>query len=127
MEFLIVLVVLAFVGLLIWQFVASKNALMTTRVKSRYSPQEAAAMAMGAFAGARGALWTDASGPGSINKRRRGKDGGITMSIDIQPLANGGSAVEMWASTYNQMFIVFANFAGSVNSRKKAIARTLTA
>lgn len=125
--FVIVVVVLAFVGLLVWQYMATKNALATTRVESRYTPQQATEMAMGAFGGARSALWTDTSGPGSINKRRRGKDGGITMSIAIEPLANGGSAVEMWASTYNQMFIVLANFAGAVNSRKKAIARTLTA
>jgi hypothetical protein len=81
-SFVIILMILAFVGLLVWQFMATKNALATTRVESRCPPHEAANVVIGAFGGARGALWTDASGPGSINKRRRGKDGGITMSID---------------------------------------------
>lgn len=49
------------------------------------------------------------------------------MSIDITPLPGGGSAVDMWASTYNEYFLVLANFAGSVNSKKKAIARLLDA
>lgn len=125
--FVIVLVVLVFVRLLVWQFMATKNALATTRVESRYAPQDAADVIMRAFAGAGGALWTNGSGPGSINMRRRGKDGGITMSIAIAPLANDGPAVDMWASTYNEYFIVFANFAGSVNSRKKAVAGLLVA
>jgi hypothetical protein len=33
----------------------------------------------------------------------------------------------MWTSQYNEYLIFFANFAGSVNSRKKAIARALAA
>jgi hypothetical protein len=125
--FVVILVILAVVGLFAWQFAATKNALATTRVESRHTPHEARAVIMRAFGGAAGALWTDGSGPASINMRRRGKDGGITMSIAIEPLASGGSAVNMWASTYNQYFIFFANFAGAVNSRKKAVARLLAA
>ncbi|UOZ11359.1 hypothetical protein [Amycolatopsis sp. WQ 127309] len=70
-------------------------------------------------------LWTAASGPGSINKRRRGKDRGITMSIDIEAHPGGGSQVEMWASQTNVYFGLFVNFSGAVNSRKKAISRLL--
>lgn len=123
--FVVFLVVLAFVGVLVWQYMATKNALATTRVESHYPPHEVIVRVQGQFAGARSALWTDAPGPGSINKRRRGKDGGITMSIAIEPLGNGGSSIEMWASTYNEYLLVLANFAGSVNSRKKAIAGVL--
>ena len=48
------------------------------------------------------------------------------MSVDIEPLPNGGSATNMWASSYNEYLVVLANFAGSVNGRKKAIAHVLS-
>jgi hypothetical protein len=118
---------LAVVGLFVWQFMATKNALATTRVESPLPPDVVAAKISNTFGGARSMLWANGAGPGSINMRRRGKDGGITMSINIEPSASGGSVVDMWASSYNEHFIFFANFAGSVNSKKKAIARQLVA
>ena len=124
MTFLLVLV-LAFVGIFVWQFMATKSALATTRVESRLSVEDAAQVVQGVFGGARNALWTGASGPGAINMRRRGKDGGIVMSVDIEQMPGGGSATNMWASSYNEYLVVLANFAGSVNSRKKAIAQLL--
>lgn len=126
-ELLFVLAVLALVAFLIQQRNATKNALATTRVESRLPPQEVASRIANTFGGAQAMLWTNGGGPGSINMRRRGKDGGITMSITIEPSATGGSIVDMWASNYNEYFIFFANFAGSVNSKKKAIARQLVA
>lgn len=125
MEIVLVLVAL-FIAVVVWQFLATRNALATTRVQSRYSPHDTAQIVQQAFSGARNALWTSATGPGAINMRRRGKDGGIIMSIDVRPAA-GGSAVDMWASDYNEYMFVLANIAGSVNSRKKAIARLLNA
>jgi hypothetical protein len=125
--FLLPLLILAFVLAFIWQFLATKKALATTRLESRRPPHEAAQLVQNAFSGARNALWTGANGPGTINMRRRGKDGGIIMSIQVVELPGGGSAVDMWASTYHEYLGVLANMAGSVNSRKKAIARLLDA
>lgn len=125
--FIVVLVVLAFIGIFVWQFQESKKALGTTSVRSLYDPRRTTELVMGAFGGARGMLWTDASGPGGINKRRRGKGNGITMSIDIKPTSGGGSQVDMWASETNLYLVFFVNFAGVVNRRKKAIAALLTA
>jgi hypothetical protein len=125
MTFLLLLI-LAFVGIFAWQFTATKNALATTQVESRRSVEEAAQVVQAAFTGARNALWTGTTGPGAINMRRRGKDGGIVMSVDIEPLPGGGSATRMWASSYNEYLGLLANFAGSVNSRKKAIAQVLS-
>ncbi|WP_339122915.1 hypothetical protein [Pseudonocardia sp. D17] len=122
---LLLILVLLFIAVFIWQYVASGNARTTTRVETPRAPQEAAQVVQQAFSGARSALWTATSGPGAFNMRRRGKDGGITMSIDVHALPAGGSAVDMWASDYNQRFVALINFAGSVNSRKKAIAREL--
>lgn len=120
--FILILVV---VGLFVWQFIASRRALATTSILTRYSPQQAAQTIDTAFGGARSALWTNVSGPGTINKRRRGYRGGITMSIDMTREANGVTRIDMWASTYYQYLPFFANFAGSVNSRKRAITRML--
>lgn len=123
----LLLLILAFVLLAIWQFLATKKALATTRIESRCSAQEAVQLVQSAFSGARNALWTGATGPGMINMRRRGKDGGIVMSINVTESPGGGSAVDMWASSYTEYLVVLANFAGSVNSRKKAITRLLDA
>ena len=125
-EFFCVVLVLGLVGLLVWQFVATRKAVDTTSVRSPYDPRRTAQIISSAFTGARGILWTDATGPGAINKRRRGKDRGITMSIDIESHPSGGSEVSMWASQTNVYFGIFANFAGSVNGRKNAIARLLS-
>ena len=125
--FVLVLIVLALVAFLVWQRSATKTALTTTQVESRLPPQEVAERIRNAFGGAQGMLWANEPGPGSINMRRRGKDGGITMSINIAPSASGGAIVDMWASNYNEYLIFFANFAGSVNSKKKAIERQLAA
>lgn len=124
MGFLVVLL-LAIIGIWVWQFIETRNALATTSVVSRYPREQSAQLISNAFDGARTVLWTTASGPGDINMRRRGYKGGITMSIDIQPLPDGGSRVDMWASHYLG-YLLLANFAGVVNRRKKAIGRMLT-
>jgi hypothetical protein len=124
---IILLLFIVFIALLVLLFRSSKQALAHTVVESPRSPEEVAEIVKGAFSGVRQTLWTSASGPGTINLRRRGKDGGITMSIDISPSGKGGSVIEMWASTYNEYFFVFANFSGAVNSRKRAISRLVTA
>jgi hypothetical protein len=121
------LVIVAFVALPVWQFIESKNAVATLSVGSPHDPARTAQIVDASFGGARSILWTDVSGPGTINKRRRGKDGGITMSIDIEPLETGGTRVDMWASQTNIYFVLFVNFAGVVNRRKRAIARLLSA
>lgn len=123
MGFLVVLII-AIVGIWVWQFIETRNALATTSVVSRYPHERSAQLISGAFGGARSVLWATASGPGHINMRRRGYKNGITMSIDIQPLPDGGSRVDMWASQYLG-YLLLANFAGVVNRRKKAIARIL--
>lgn len=116
-------IITLFIALLVWQFIASRKAVATTVVESSLSPQQAAQAVEGAFGGARSMLWTGARGPGMINKRRRGRDRGVTMSINIQPGPSGGSELSLWASQYSEYFSTFANVAGSVNSRKRAIAR----
>ena len=115
-----ILFLIAIAAILAWQFVLTRQALETTAVDSQYPPEQAAQMVRSAFDGARGVLWTDARGPGNINKRRRGYRRGITMSFSIQPLPEGGSRTEMWASEYLRYMGVLANFAGSVCSRKRA-------
>jgi len=119
----LVILLALLVAFCVWQFIASRNAVATTVVRSTMTSQQARQAIDGAFGGARAMVWTDANGPGLINKRRRGKDRGITMSIDIEPAPGGGSQLSMWASQYTEYLFLFANFAGSVNSRKKAIAR----
>ena len=119
----LVIVIALVLALFVWQFIATKKALSTTVVRTRVSPMQSVDIINGAFSGARGLLWTDENGPGTINKRRRGKDRGITMSITVEPTADGGSEVSMWASQYTEYLLLFANFAGAVNSRKNAIVR----
>lgn len=121
----VVLIILAIVAFLGWQFAEGKRALATTQVESRYTPEETAQIVDGAFGGARSVLWANTSGPGTINKRRRGYRGGITMSIDIEPSPDGGSRVNMWASEHLEYLVFLVNFAGVVNRRKRAIARLL--
>lgn len=121
----LLLLILAFVGILVWQFIETRNALATTSVVSRYAPERSAQLIDTAFGGARSMLWTNTSGPGTINKRRRGWRRGITMSITIEPLPEGGARIDMWASQYAQYLFVLANFAGVVNRRKRAITRIL--
>jgi len=123
--FVAVLAGLAIVAFVVWQFVESRNALATTSVLTRYTPEQAAQLINGAFGGARSVLWTSTSGEGTINKRHRGHRGGITMSITIEPLPDGGCRIDMWASEHLEYMLVFVNFAGVVNRRKKAIARLL--
>ncbi|WP_238009513.1 hypothetical protein KZZ52_27065 [Dactylosporangium sp. AC04546] len=127
MELFCVLAIAGLAGFIVWQFLETRNAVDTMTVRSPHDPQQTARIIHDAFTGVREVLWTDTSGPGAINKRRRGKDGGITMSIDIDPLPDGGAKVSMWASQTNVYFGFLVNFAGVVNRRKKAIARLLAA
>lgn len=114
------------VGVLVWQFVETRKAVATTTVETMYEPAQVAQMVREAFTGPMAVFWTTASGPGSINMRRRGVRGGITMSIDIEPRQGGGSTVDMWASETAVYLGVLVNFAGVVNRRKTAIERRLT-
>jgi hypothetical protein len=123
--FVCVLLVVGLIGVLVWQFIETKNALATTTIDTAHAPAETAQIVTSAFTGARAVLWANSSGPGTFNLRRRGVRGGITMSIDIEPLANGGSRVDMWASQTTIYLGVLVNFAGVVNRRKKAIMRSL--
>ncbi|WP_328442719.1 hypothetical protein [Amycolatopsis sp. NBC_00438] len=124
--FVIILALCALAGFLGWQRFATNNAVATTSVRSPHDVRRTQEIVDAAFGGARAMLWTTASGPGNINKRRRGKDRGITMSIDIEAIPGGGSQVDMWASQTNVYFGLFVNFSGAVNSRKMAISRHLT-
>ena len=124
---IMVLLVLGVIGFLVWQFMESQRAVDTMSIRSRHDRQRTIEVITSAFGGARSLLWTNANGPGLINMRRRGKDGGITMSIDVEELPGGGSKVDMWASQTNVYLFVLVNFAGVVNRRKKAIQRLLEA
>jgi hypothetical protein len=82
-------------------------------------PERTAEIVKNGFDGARSVLWGNVNGPGTINKRWRGKDGGIVMSINIEHLGSGGSRVDRWASQTNRYLILF------VTSRESSIgART---
>ena len=124
--FVLFLIVVGLIGCLVWQFVETRNALATTAFSTGYEPADVATIVHEAFGGPRAVLWTAAAGPGAINMRRRGFRGGITMSIDIEPVPGGGSRVDMWASDTVVYLLVLVNFAGVVNRRKKAIQRALT-
>jgi hypothetical protein len=119
-------VVAGLVGVLVWQFAETRNALATTAVQTALEPDQVVQIIREAFTGPGALLWTTASGPGDINMRRRGVRGGITMSIDVAPGPGGGSQVEMWASETVAYLGVLVNFAGVVNRRKNAIGRRLT-
>lgn len=113
MGIVIVMLVLAgIVALLVWQFRQTKNAEATTKVVTTVSPARAAQIVREAFGGPRSLLWTDTGSPGSMNMRRRGVRGGITMSIDIAAAPNGGAVVSMSASEANYYLVFFANFRG---------------
>ena len=123
--FIFILLILVFAGICVWQFIETRNALATTSVLTRHTPDQTAQIIETAFGGARSVLWTNERGPGTINKRRRGYKRGITMSIDIEPQPDGRTQVSMWASRYAEYMFVLANMAGVVNRRKKAIALLL--
>lgn len=125
MEGFLCLLVVGFIGLLVWQFIESRRAVATTSVDTACEPAKVVHIVRGAFTGPRAVLWTTATGPGTVNMRRRGFRGGITMSIDIEPRSGGGSRVDMWASDTLVYFFVLVNFAGVVNRRKRAIGRLL--
>ena len=124
--FVCFLFVAGVVGILVWQFIETRKAVDTTTVETAYEPAKVVQLVKEAFGGPIAVLWTTASGPGTINMRRRGVRGGITMSIDIEPRAGGGTKVDMWASETVEYLGVFVNFAGVVNRRKNAIERRLT-
>jgi hypothetical protein len=126
-ETVITLAVLAFIGFWVWQFIQTRRALATTTVQSRHAPDQVMKIVDSKFRGMQSSLWRHTTGPGTINKRRTGINDGIIMSIDVSPLSNGGSQVEMWASEGHEYLGGLVNFAGSVNSRKKAIARAVAA
>src|ERR1700739_4166939 len=123
--FIFILLILVFAGICVWQFIETRNALATTSVLTRHTPDQTAQIIETAFGGARSLLWTNERGPGTINKRRRGYKRGITMSIDIEPQPDGRTQVSMWALRYAEYMFVVANMAGVVNRRKKAIALLL--
>jgi hypothetical protein len=123
--FIFILFILVLAGILVWQFIETRNALATTSVLTRHTADETAQIIESAFGGPRSLLWTNDRGPGTMNKRRRGYKHGITMSIDIEPQQDGRTQVSMWASRYAQYMFVLANMAGVVNRRKKAIALLL--
>jgi hypothetical protein len=125
--FLCFVVVAGLAGVLIWQFIETKNAVAITSLETSYEPAQVVQIVGNAFEGARAVLWTTASGPGTINMRRRGFRGGITMSVAVKPKAGGGSRVEMWATDTVIYLGVLVNFAGVVNRRKHAIGRSLAA
>lgn len=120
------LVVIAIVGILAWQLYETRQAVAMTTVETRYDTAQAAELVEQAFSGPRAVLWTSAGGPGTLNKRRRGVRGGITMAIGIEARPGGGSLVRMWASETVVYLGFLVNFAGVVNRRKRAIARLLT-
>jgi len=124
--FLCFALVAGLIGVLVWQFVETRRATATTTVETAYEPAKVAQIVRDAFTGPRAVLWTTATGPGTINVRRRGIRGGITMSITIEPRPSGGSLVDMWASDTVVYLGVLVNFAGVVNRRKNAIRRRLT-
>lgn len=125
--FVCFLVVAGLVGVIVWQLIETRNAVATTSIQSSYDPARVTQIVGDAFTGGRALLWTTAPGPGTINMRRRGVRGGITMSIDVEPRAGGGSKVDMWASDTVIYLGFLVNFAGVVNRRKNAIGRMLTA
>lgn len=125
--FLCFAVVAVPIAIVIWQFIETRRAVATTTVETAHGPAEAAQIVRSAFTGPRAVLWTTASGPGTINMRRRGVRGGITMSVTIEPGRGGGSVVDMWASDTVVYLGFLVNFAGVVSRRKNAIARALTA
>lgn len=114
------------VGFTAWQLIETRKAVATTTFETACDPVRAAQIVRDAFGGPRAVLWTTATGPGTINMRRRGVHGGITLSITVEPRPGGGSRVAMWASKTVVYFGFLANFAGVVNRRKKAIGRLLT-
>ncbi|MET8300028.1 hypothetical protein [Micromonospora sp. NPDC005211] len=120
-------IVAALIGVLVWQFIETRNATATTIVDTTCDSALTAEVVRGAFGGPRAVLWTGTNGPGMINMRRRGIRGGITMSIDIEPHPGGGSRLEMWASETAVYMGILVNFAGVVNRRKTAIGRMLAA
>jgi hypothetical protein len=121
------LLVIAPIGVFAWQFSETRRAVETTTVETAYDPTQVMQIVRAQFAGTRAVLWTTANGPGTINMRRRGLRGGITMSITVEPGPGGGSRVDMWASETLVYLGLLVNFAGVVNRRKKAIGRELTA
>ncbi len=124
--FLCFAVVAVLIGIPVWQFIETRKAVATTTVESACAPATAAQLVRDAFTGPRAVLWTATSGPGTVNMRRRGVRGGITMSIDIEARSDGGSTVDMWASRTITYCGFLVNFAGVVNRRKNAIGRALT-
>lgn len=120
-------VVAALIGVVVWQFIETRNAVATTTVETALDPGRAAQLVHEAFTGPRAILWTETTGPGRINMRRRGIHRGITMSITIDPRPGGGASVDMWASQTVVYLGFLVNFAGVVNRRKNAIGRLLTA
>ena len=127
MEGLLCLVVVAgLIGFVVWQYIETRNAVTRTTVSTACEPAAAARIVNDAFIGPRSVLWTPVGGPGTINMRRRGARGGITMAIVIERRAGGGSEVTMWASETTVYLGLLVNFAGVVNRRRAAIGHALT-
>jgi hypothetical protein len=121
----VILLIAALIGFVVWQLSETRNAVATTTVVTSHDPDTVERMVQAAFSGPRALIWTRTAGAGTINMRRRGFRRGITMSIALAPRAGGGTEVDMWASETLVYLFVLVNFAGVVNRRKKAIARAL--
>lgn len=116
------LLVLALIGLFVWQIIVTSQAKQQRETKVKLSPARVADIAEQCFPGL---LWKDWQGPGDINKRRRSaNDSGPVVSVDISRLADGSTHVTVWMSAWHSKFF-FANFAGSAKGMAKKIISRL--
>lgn len=118
---LIVVAIVAFLGVYLWW---QSDAKKTHDTVVPISQQRVADAVNQSF---NGLLWRDVQGPGHINKMRRAIRGdGPTVSVDIEPAANGGTHVSTWMSAWVTQYGV-ANFAGAAFRQKKKLLKRVEA
>ncbi|TWP32999.1 hypothetical protein [Leekyejoonella antrihumi] len=114
---LIVIAVIAFLGVYLWW---QSEAKKTHGTVVPLNQQAVADLVRGSF---NGVLWKDVPGPGHINKKRRALRGeGATVSVDIEPAAQGGTEVSTWMSAWRSRY-GFASFGGAAYRQKKRLLK----
>ncbi|MFV0428688.1 MAG: hypothetical protein ACK5KO_04585 [Arachnia sp.] len=95
LEPILIVIVVLFVAVLAGGIWTNSLAKRQHRVHTTLAPDQAETLVLRSFTPL---LWAVTSGPGDINRRRRQFQVSLTVSVDIEPAADGGTDVHAWVS-----------------------------
>ena len=117
MEFLLVLLLLAFAAWMVFTQVGGRQQIS---VSTDHDIAEARRIVAASF----GVAWTRVGGPGQENFRPRLRAHAPVLSIDYEPAESEGSTVGIWCSNYKTTYGLMVH-AQLMWRKKRAVARAL--